>query len=208
MERKVAVKVNETLFVHGGLSGFYCQNSLESLTDKARERLGAYDPAAPGILEDAFGPFWYRGLSGGEPPAPMETVEAILAHHQARHIVVGHTPTMGVIWPRYDARVIQADTGISDYYGGYVGYLEITSEGLFAGYAWGKLPLPEKDSEAVDYLRQVIARDPDNARLQQRLDDLLQPPEEPAAEDEESAEEPEDGVEEPGRLPPICDISL
>ena len=206
MQRKAAIKVNDTLFVHGGLSGFYCQNSLESLTAKALERLANYDRENPGILEDPFGPFWFRGLSGGEPKAPPETVGAILEQHGAKHIVVGHTPTMGVIWPRYDGRVIQADTGLSAYYGGHVGYLEITSEGLFAGYAWGKLRLPETDAGAIDYLREVIARAPGNPHLEKRLQELTAPPEAPADEETAPAEEsPEDGEDQ--RVPPICGIS-
>jgi hypothetical protein len=209
LERKVAVKVNDTLFVHGGLSGFYCQNSLQSLTEKAFERLRNYDPASPGILEDEFGPFWFRGLSGGEPQAPLETVEAILAQHDAKHIVVGHTPTMGVIWPRYDGRVVQADAGIATYYGGHVAYLEILPDGLYAGYPWGKLPLPAKDAEAVDYLRSVIERSPDNAQLRKRLEDLLQPaPAEAEAEaDEPAGEEAAGDAAEEQRVPPICGIS-
>ena len=217
MERKVAVQVNGAVFLHGGLSGFYCQNSLQSLTDMAREQLSTYDPASPGILEDEFGPFWYRGLSGGEPQAPLETVEAILAQHEAQHIVVGHTPTMGVIWPRYDGRVIQADTGISEYYGGHLGYLEITPEGLFAGYSWGKLPLPETDAEAIGYLQDVIAQDPENPYLTKRLEELTRPAE-PAAVDAGEGEagtgdgpvDGEDGEDEGvegRRVPPICGIS-
>ena len=208
LERKVAVQVNDTIFLHGGLSGFYCRNSLESLTDKARAQLRAYDPAKPGILDDPFGPFWFRGLAGGEPQAPLETVEAILAQHDAKHIVVGHTPTMGVIWPRYDGRVIQADVGLSGYYGGHVGYLEITPEGLFGGYAWGKLRLPESDDEAVAYLEEVITHDPSNPYLKKRLQTLTQPPGAAAAEaDGDDDEEPSEPADEEQRVPPICGIS-
>ena len=71
-----------------------------------------FDPQKPGILEDEYGPLWYRGLSGEEPQAPTETVDAILANHGAKHIVVGHTPTSGVIWPRYEGKVIMIDTGL------------------------------------------------------------------------------------------------
>ena len=208
MQRKIAVQVNDTIFVHGGLSGFYCQNSLASLTEKAHAQLRDFDPANPGILEDEFGPLWYRGLSGEAPEAPLETVEAILDQHDARHIVVGHTPTMGVIWPRYDGRVIQADVGLGGYYGGHVGYLEITPEGLFGGYAWGKLRLPESDDEAVAYLQEVILHDPENPFLKKRLQQLTAPSAESATDaeagDAEADEQPEG---EDARVPPICGIS-
>ena len=173
---KVAIRINDALFLHGGISGFYCQNSLEWITEKVLGSLRNFQPGNAGILEDDFGPLWYRGLSGVEPTAAPETVDAILAHHGASHIVVGHTVTSGVIWPRYDAKVIMIDTGISRAYGGHLGYLEITSEGLFAGYEEARLPLPASDDGAIAYLEQVIQLKPDNPYLRQRLGQLRQPP--------------------------------
>jgi len=173
---KVAIRINDALFLHGGISGFYCQNSLEWITEKVLGSLRNFQPGNAGILEDDFGPLWYRGLSGVEPTAAPETVDAILAHHGARHIVVGHTVTSGVIWPRYDAKVVMIDTGISRAYGGHLGYLEITSEGLFAGYEEARLPLPASDDGAIAYLEQVIQLKPDNPYLRQRLEQLRQPP--------------------------------
>ena len=134
-----------------------------------------YDFSNPGIIVDEFGPLWYRGLSGVEPHALSATVDAILEHQGVRHIVVGHSPTNGVIWPRYDAKVVMIDTGISHAYGSYLGYLEITPEGLFAGYPSGKLPLPSNDEGLVSYLEKVIEKNPDNPHLQERVENLLHP---------------------------------
>ncbi len=199
MDKKIAIRINDNLFVHGGISGLYCANSLASLTERAVTLMQAYDPANAGLLEDPNGPLWYRGLSGGEPPAALETVDAILAQHGVKHIVVGHTPTFGVIWPRYDAKVVMADTGISSYYGGNIGYLEITSEGYFGGYPSGRLPIPLRDEEAIPYLESVIEMDPDNKRLLKRLEQLMQPA-------PESSEESGEGTE--AILPvPICGTS-
>ena len=104
-----------------------------------------------------------------------ETVDAILEHQGVRHIVVGHTPTSGVIWPRYDAKVVMIDTGISHAYGGNMAYLEITPEGLYAAYPTGKLPLPSNDEGLVSYLEKVIEISPDNPYLKKRLAILLHP---------------------------------
>ena len=175
LERKVSIKINDMVFLHGGISAYYCQNSLESITEKAHASLRHYNPANPGIIEDEFGPLWYRGLSGLAPQALAETVDAILEHQGVRHIVVGHTPTNGVIWPRYDAKVVMIDSGISSAYGGHKAYLEITPEGLFAGYKWGTLPLPASDEGLVSYLEKVVGKDPGNPHLQQRLEILLHP---------------------------------
>jgi len=206
LDKKVVVRINGNLFLHGGISAYYCQNSLDSMTGQVVGKLSRFDPENAGILEDEFGPLWYRGLSGVEPTASDETVDAILAHHQVKHIVVGHTPTSGVIWPRYDAKVVMIDTGISRAYGGYVAYLEITPEGLFAGYPRGKLPLPSNGPDSIAYLEKVIAMNPENPYLQERLEQLLHPPvpEPPEADPGEQGEV----VAEPKPDPmPICGIA-
>ncbi len=217
---KVAVRVNDTIFLHAGISGYYCRNSLESLTEKVVSALRNFDPKQPGILEDEYGPLWYRGLSGQEPKAPTETVDAILAHHGAKHIVVGHTPTSGVVWPQYEGKVIMIDTGIAGAYGGHAAYLEMTPDGIFAGYPAGKLPLPTGGDDLIAYLEKVSAQSPDNPYLRQRLELLREPPPPAPAEappgpgengaksetgeDAEAGAPTEAGVAEPI---PICDIS-
>jgi hypothetical protein len=207
LNSKVAIRINETLFLHGGISGFYCQNSLDSLTENVRSHLKNFEPGNAGILEDDFGPLWYRGLSGVEPLATPETVDAILAQHGIKHIAVGHTPTSGVIWPRYDAKVIMIDTGISRAYGGHLGYLEITSAGLFAGYQEAKLPLPASDDGAIAYLEQVIQLKPDNPYLRQRLNQLRQPPAEPIEAAATEAAQSDETAEPPAPAVPTCGIS-
>ena len=205
LENPVAIRINDSLFLHGGISGFYCQNSLASITEMAHASLQQYDPQAPGILEDANGPFWYRGLSGVRPHAAPETVDAILAHHGVNRIVVGHTPTSGVVWPFYRGKVVVIDTGIAEAYGGYVAYLDIRPDGIFAGYPAGQLPLPQGSDDLVAYLEQVIARDPDNPYLKERLARLKRPEAPPAESEPEESEEVEaagDAVEMP-----ICGIS-
>jgi len=190
--RKVAIRINDLIFVHGGISGFYCQNSLESMTEKVVGNLRHFDPQNTGVLEDDFGPLWYRGLSGVQPEAPAETVDAILAHHGVKHIVVGHTPTRGVVWPQYQGKVVMIDSGISRAYGGHIAYLEVTPEGLFAGYPNARLPLPVGDADRLAYLERVIELNPENPYLQERLEQLMHPPE------PESTPEATDSGEAPG----------
>jgi hypothetical protein len=174
MQTRVAIQLNDLIFVHGGISSAYCGNSLPSLTEKARAALRRGDPEDHGILDDPLGPLWYRGLAGVEPAARIETIDAILAQHGARHIVIGHTTTGGVIWPRLDARVIMIDTGMGAAYGSHIGWLESGADGLVAGYRGGRLPLPVTDDLRSDYLEAVIAMHPGNAALLQRRD-ALQP---------------------------------
>lgn len=172
MQTRVAIQLNDLVFVHGGIGPAYCGNSLESMTAMARAALRPTDPANPGILEDEHGPLWYRGLAGVAPAASVEAVEAILERHGARHIVIGHTPTGGVVWPRLDGRVVMIDTGMSAAYGRRVGWLEATKDGLVAGYPGGRVPLPLADDQRAGYLDAVIALQPGNDALTRRRDAL------------------------------------
>ena len=168
-DARVAVQINDVVFVHGGISAYYCSDSLDSMTERARAELAQGRPDDAGILTDQFGPLWYRGLSGVAPEAPVETVDAILRTHDAARIVVGHTPTGGFIWPRYGGRVIQIDTGISSAYGGHVAYLEITAEGLFAGYQPERIELPVEQAGLEDYLVRLGALFPGNTAVGEKL---------------------------------------
>ena len=75
---RVAVQINDFLFVHGGISGFYCQDTLASMTDRAQADLKQGKAGDESILTDQYGPLWYRGLAGVAPEAPPETVDSIL----------------------------------------------------------------------------------------------------------------------------------
>ncbi len=168
MDAEVSIQLNDTIFVHGGISHAYCGNSLESLTAMAHAQLREGDDGELGILTDSAGPLWYRGLAGVAPAAPRATVDAILERHGARHIVIGHTVSESVVWPRLDARVIQIDTGMSRAYGGAAGWLEIQGNQLSAGYRGGRVPLPADDAGRLAYLDAVIALQPANAALAER----------------------------------------
>ena len=189
MRAPVAIRINDMVFVHGGISAAYCGNSLESLKAMARAALRGDAPGDSGILRDPAGPLWDRGLAGVEPATPAATVDAVLEHHGARRIVIGHTPTGGVIWPRLDGRVVMIDTGLSTAYGGHIGWLEATPDGLFAEYPGGRLPLPPDDAGRLAYLDAVIALDPGNAVLARRRERLREgaPDTEPAVGDEAPA---------------------
>jgi hypothetical protein len=201
LQTQVAIQLNDLVFLHGGISHAYCGNSLDSLTRMAREALRAADPAAPGILEDELGPLWYRGLAGVAPATPVATVDEILKRHGARHLVIGHTPTGGVIWPRLDGRVVMIDTGVSAHYGRRIGWLEATDEGLFAGYPGGRLPVPKDDAARAAYLDAVIALQPGNEALVKRRDALREGLADPAPDDAAA-------LSQPAAAPTVtCDIS-
>ena len=178
LENPVVLKIDDTLFLHGGLSAKYCEMSLEDITDQVHDELKNYDWDNPGMIEDPLGPLWYRGLAMDDEEVRRPMVDAILERYDASRIVVGHTPTQGVVWPRFDGRVVLNDLGMAAYYGGHVGWLEITGDSAVAHYAGGNsAPLPGNDADREGYLEQVVAWHPSNAYLKARLGKLRAAPE-------------------------------
>ena len=118
-----------------------------------------------------------------------QTLDNILKRYGAKRIVVGHTPTGGVVWPRFDQRVVVNDTGIAAYYGSHKGVLELTAEGATTIYGDQRIPLPVSNTGREEYLRAVIEADSNNAQLKSRLARMLAPPTEEAAPTEDQTED-------------------
>lgn len=182
-ENPVAIQVNDTIFLHGGISAKYCKFSLESLTQQLIAAMENYDPYGNTIVNDPLGPTWYRGLATeDETEVYSQTLDNILERYGAKRIVVGHTPTGGAVWPRFDQRVVVNDTGIASYYGSHKGVLELTADGAVAIYGDIRIPLPTNNEGREKYLRAVIEADSNNGLLKQLLKHILTPPVEEAVE--------------------------
>lgn len=129
-------KVGDTLFVHGGISAKYALVPLVEINRRARVALLAGDASDEAIINDSMGPLWYRGLvtRAGEPSAGRPTIEAeldgALLGHGVKRMVIGHTPDIKGIGFLRGGKLIQIDTGISRYYGGKLGWLEILGDRL------------------------------------------------------------------------------
>ncbi|MBE9548531.1 MAG: metallophosphoesterase [Proteobacteria bacterium] len=191
----VAIRINNTVFLHGGISAKYCRYSLRSLSSQVAEALQNTTTGDDSILEDPLGPIWYRGLAkekeenGG---VFSQTLDNILARYKVKRIVIGHTPTGGIVWPRFDQRVIVNDTGIAAYYGSHYGILELKGGIATAIYADRRIPVPTSSEGREAYLRAVIDVDANNAKLKKRLAEMLSPD---TAEDEVEDAGTEEGTE-------------
>jgi hypothetical protein len=208
---QVAVQINDTIFLHGGISAKYCKLSLETMTDEVHSALKQNDRTVQTIVDDPLGPLWYRGLALEKESDEIfsQTLDNILDRYGAKRIVVGHTPTGGVVWPRFDRRVIVNDTGLATYYGAHMGVLELTADGITAIYGDKKIPIPADDAGRVDYLRAVIEADPNNAQMKQRLARMLAPADEQAEGDPDGEPEDQSDTGEPSsgevsRVPGTC----
>ncbi|MEO6580918.1 MAG: metallophosphoesterase [Sphingomicrobium sp.] len=132
-------KVGTTLFVHGGISAKYALVPMDEINRRARAAIVAGDASEEAIINDQMGPLWYRGLilrggDDGVPAAGRPTIDnelaGALAGQGAKRLVVGHTPLLEGVGILHNGTLVQIDTGISRYYHGKLGWLEILGEKL------------------------------------------------------------------------------
>lgn len=199
---QVAIQVNDSIFLHGGISEKYCSFSLQSLTEQVMVGMQNNDPGIVTAMNDPLGPVWYRGLAQEDEANEIysQTLDNILKRYDAKRIVIGHTPTGGVVWPRFDQRVVANDTGIASHYGAHKGVLELTAQGATAIYGDQRIPLPTSNSGREDYLQAVILADSNNGHLKQRLARMQTSPQDGmvATVDDESAQTVEEIISVPG----------
>ena len=115
--RNSITRINDILFVHGGISPNIYESKLtiDSINHCMRKFLyGNYDEKnAPliNLLLFTYGPFWYRGyFQNGRIPAETtsEEIQAILSFYDVSHMVIGHTDVK-TINPMFDGRVFPID---------------------------------------------------------------------------------------------------
>ena len=112
------LKLNGTLFMHGGLSARYSQLSLKQLNDAVRAELAGR--VAVNVSQDADGPLWYRGLAQDGSAAIAPLVARILTAQGANRIVLGHTIQDAGITQRLAGKVVLIDVGLSRWTSGAV----------------------------------------------------------------------------------------
>lgn len=166
--QNAVVRVGDTLFLHGGIAPKYADFSLRDLDERIRRELKDAEPLAAVVSTDPDGPLWYRGLAEGD-PALSAHVDAVLKHHGARRIVIGHTSNEGAILPLYGGRVVRIDVGLSRVYGGPPASLVLEDGRPYVVHRGRRLPLPDGGEALLDYVREVMALEPDPARLRPLL---------------------------------------
>ncbi|MEX0330073.1 MAG: metallophosphoesterase [Puniceicoccaceae bacterium] len=169
--RPIVLKLGNTLFVHGGLSPRYADWSVKDLNKAASEALSDVTKVKGTLLRDPEGPLWYRGLAQHREETEWPHVERLLENFDVDRIVIGHTPTGGVILPRFGGRVILADTGLSTYYGEYLACLVIEGNQLYALHRDGQVPIPASagTKELKTYLQAVLDLEDENPHIKRRL---------------------------------------
>lgn len=130
--RPSVIKINDVLFVHGGISPDVPAQDLSALNRWVRQDL--FPGTAAGGARARTGPLWFRGYAMQPEPTLEAGLDEILKRFGARLMVMGHTVTGGKIYLRFKGRAVFIDTGISAYYGRNLAAIEIRGTTLTALY--------------------------------------------------------------------------
>jgi hypothetical protein len=126
--KHVAVKVNDIVFVHGGLGPQVVERGLdlEQLNETARDVIDmrSYElffSDVPFFVNGTEGPLWYRGyhygMEGRYDQITTDELDAVLKFYGASTIVVGHSE-IGEVSQLYGGRVYGVDVPV-DALGGF-----------------------------------------------------------------------------------------
>ena len=166
------IKIDDSIFLHGGISPKYAGYSLKKINDRVRDELDDVQKLDGGILTDRDSPLWYRGLANGDEDALEGHVKKVLKNCGVERIVLGHTFTDGAVTPRFGGRVLMIDIGLARLYDnlGRMACLVIEKGKPYALHRGTQLELP-KDSttDMLRYLKQAAALDPIPSSLSKRI---------------------------------------
>lgn len=176
LSKNAVLKIGDTLFVHGGIGPRYANWAIDDLNDAVRDSLMDFDNTEDAIAFQEDGPLWQRGLALNPEEEDAEHLEKVLSNFKVKRIVLGHTPTPGVILPRFQGKVILADVGLSRYYGDNLACLEIENGKTYAIHRGQKIELPATGTQALlDYLERIAILEPRNTFIRKRIQKLKDP---------------------------------
>ena len=167
----MVVKINDTIYMHAGISPRFAAASITQLNAAIASELADFTKikeGSPVTAED--GPLWYRGLAEDDGAAIAAHVNRLLETHRIQRIVIGHTPTPGAVIPRFNGKVILIDVGITAYYGGHSACLLLEGGKLYTIHRGEKIPLPGGGpADFVGYLKKTVSLEPVGSTLAKYL---------------------------------------
>ncbi|NWG14109.1 MAG: metallophosphoesterase [Acidobacteria bacterium] len=169
-QKNCVIRIDQVLFSHGGISPKYASMPIREMNELVRADLTKDISAlVDTITRDAEGPLWYRGLAQAPEAELAAHVDSLLSTYGVQHVVVAHTPTPGVVLPRFGSKVILIDVGISEYYGKTAACLVFEGSKPYALHRGHRLELPV-GQDIMAYLKRAVSYDPPNSLLHKWLD--------------------------------------
>jgi hypothetical protein len=125
------------------------------MNDEISKEMRDFSKLEGGLVMDQDGPLWYRGLAQGDENELAAHVKSVLERWGAGTIVIGHTPTKGMVMPRFERKVLMIDVGLSEVYGSHTACLLVEGGKQFAVHRGEKVPLPAVPADLTRYLAQI-----------------------------------------------------
>ena len=169
----VVIRINDTLFVHGGIGPKYADLPIDVINETIRRELTDSSALNAGLARDTEGPLWYRGLANGNEEELAQHLETVLQNFGVSRIVVGHTTTNTTVIPRFGCKVLLADVGISKVYGGPPACVVLQGNVAYTLHRGKMLKIPcDSGKEFLEYLRSAAALDPPPSPIEKLILEL------------------------------------
>ncbi|MEM9530073.1 MAG: metallophosphoesterase [Pseudomonadota bacterium] len=178
LKHATALRINDSLFVHAGISLTPPFQTIDAINEQVHDALKIAEQVGDdAIIFSSDGPLWNRAL----PVLPEnEENEALLDEmlnfYGVKRIIIGHTPLVGTVLPRFGGKVILTDAGLSAYYGGARAILIIDDTGPHVLLEGQRVELPTSDQGTegiVAYLRAAAPYMKKTDRVERFLQGLL-----------------------------------
>lgn len=156
-----AIRINDTLFLHGGLGPAFAAAQRGPLNAAVRDELRGRNSALyPDVLENEQGPLWYRGLAQNPESTEAANLENVLRAQGVTRIVVGHTKVTATVLPRFNGRVLLTDIAVPGSHTDPHAFVIMENGNWTTMHRGARVPLvASTPAETCAYLRQVAALD-------------------------------------------------
>ncbi|UCC41259.1 MAG: metallophosphoesterase, partial [Candidatus Aminicenantes bacterium] len=163
INKNAVIKINDIIFVHGGLNEKYSKRKLKDLNKAIQKEMKSLAAATKSsfsrnvqsrIVYDSNGPLWYRELAHGEEKYFLDEVDRILKNLKARYMVIAHTPKLidnKDDMKRFNGKIWIIDTGISTVYRNGRQSALIVENGEFK--PWLGVPRKRKPTSSEDTIQ-------------------------------------------------------
>lgn len=161
IQHNAVIRINDSLFMHGGLGPSFAATPRVTMDDAVRAALRGR-PTAPfaDILENQEGPLWYRGLSQNAEATEVGNLESVLRGQGVARVIVGHTKVTGTVLPRFNGRVLVADILVPRGHSDPHAFLIMENGAWTTIHRGQRVPVNASTPEATcAYLRQITALD-------------------------------------------------
>jgi hypothetical protein len=140
--QKAVVVVDDTVFVHGGLTPDMARHGIDAVNAGVLAYLDGESPSP--FVDRRSGPMYFRGYVSDPASDACVRLDEALQFLGARRMVVGHTPSDdGLMLAPCGGHLVDVDTGISESFGVHTSTLEIANGDAWAVYPGGRIDLPD-----------------------------------------------------------------